>query len=60
MKKELKCKDVEFKEVHVILKIRKSKTDVDRSVRDVLISQGPSSAYPQVCCTNIYGLLNRM
>ena len=42
------------------LRLEKKKPDVDRAVRDVLISQGSSSAYPQVCCTNIYGLLNRL
>ena len=44
---ELKCNDIEFKEDHVILKIRKSKSDVYRSGKDVLIAKGSSSACPQ-------------
>ena len=44
---ELKCNDIEFKEDHVILKIRKSKTGVYRSGKDVLIAKGSSSACPQ-------------
>ena len=44
--RELKCNDIEFKEDHVILKIRKSKTDVYRSGKEVLISKGSSSACP--------------
>ena len=34
---ELKCNDIELKEDHVILKIKKSKTDVYRTVKEVLI-----------------------
>ena len=37
---ELKCNDIEFKEDHVILKIRKSKTDVCRSGKGVFIAKG--------------------
>ena len=36
-----------IKEDHVILKIRKSKTDVYRSGKDILIAKGSSSACPQ-------------
>ena len=32
---ELKCNDIEFKEDHVILKIRKCKSDFYRSGKDV-------------------------
>lgn len=43
---ELKCNYIEFNEDHVILKIRKSKTDIYRSGKEVLISKGSSSACP--------------
>ena len=48
----LKCSDVEFKEDYIILKIRKSKTDIYRSGKEVLISKGSSSACP-------HGMLQR-
>ena len=44
---ELKCKDIEFKKDYVILKLRKSKTDIYRSGKVVLISKVSSSACPQ-------------
>lgn len=44
---ELKCNDIEFKDDHIVLQIRKSKTDVYRAGREVLISKGSSSACPQ-------------
>lgn len=44
---ELKCNDIEFRDDYVILQIRKSKTDVYRSGKEVLISKGSSSACPQ-------------
>ena len=44
---QLKCKDVEFKDDYVIIKIRKGKTDVYRSGKDVLIAKGSPSACPQ-------------
>ena len=43
---ELKCNDIEFEADHLILKMRKSKTDVYRSDKKVLISKGSSSNYP--------------
>ena len=44
---ELKCNDIQFKEHYIVLKIRKSKTDVYRCGKEVLISKGTSSACPQ-------------
>ena len=44
---KLKCNDIEFKEDHMILKIRKSKTDVYRSGKDVFIAKCSSTACPQ-------------
>lgn len=43
---QLQCNDVEFKTDHIILKIRKSKTDIYRSGKEVLIAKGSSSACP--------------
>ena len=43
---ELKCNDITFEEDYVTLKIRKSKTDVYRSGKEVVISKGTSSACP--------------
>ncbi|MCG7875781.1 MAG: tyrosine-type recombinase/integrase [Candidatus Thiodiazotropha endolucinida] len=43
---QLKCNDIEFKEDYFILYIRKSKTDVYRDGKEVLISKGVSSACP--------------
>ena len=44
---ELKCNDIQFKEHYIVLKIRKSKTDVYRCGKEVLISKGTSSTCPQ-------------
>ena len=49
---ELRCNDVVFHSDHLVLKIRKSKTDVYREGRDVLIAKGTSTACP-------YGMLLR-
>lgn len=43
---ELKCNDVEFKPDYIVLHIRKSKTDIYRSGRQVLIAKGSTSACP--------------
>lgn len=43
---ELRCNDVIFKENHVVLKIRHSKTDVYRSGDEVLIAKGDTIACP--------------
>lgn len=43
---ELKCLDIQFKNDHMILSIRKSKTDIYRSGREVFIAKGDSSACP--------------
>ena len=42
----LKCNDVTFNDEHLVLKIRKSKTDIYREGREVLIAKGTSSACP--------------
>ena len=42
---ELKCNDIQLKEQYIVLKIKKSKTDV--CGKEVLISIGTSSACPQ-------------
>ena len=43
---ELRCNDVVFHGDHLVLKIRKSKTDVYSEGREVLITKGTSSACP--------------
>ena len=43
---ELRCNDVVFHGDHLVLKIRKSKTDVYSKGREVLIAKGTSSACP--------------
>lgn len=43
---ELKCNDIVFYDDYLVLKIRKSKTDVYREGREVLIANGTSSACP--------------
>lgn len=43
---EMKCSDIEIRPDHLILFLRKSKTDVYRAGRQVLISKGVSSACP--------------
>lgn len=43
---ELKCSDVNFQDSFLVLKIRKSKTDMYRQGDEVLISKGSSSACP--------------
>jgi integrase len=48
----LHCNDIEFKTDHLVLKIRKSKTDIYRQGKEVLISKGSSVACP-------YSLLKR-
>ena len=42
----LHCNDISFKPDHMILKIRKSKTDIYRHGNEVLIAKGSSSACP--------------
>ena len=42
----LLCSDVCFKDDHIILKIRKSKTDIFRQGKEVLISKGKTLACP--------------
>lgn len=43
---QLMCNDVEFKDNYILLTIRKSKTDIYRSGKEVLISKGSTSACP--------------
>ena len=42
----LKCCDVQINDTHLVLQIRKSKTDVYRKGKEVLIAKGVSSACP--------------
>lgn len=42
----LRCNDVQFNSDHIVLNIRKSKTDVYRHGNEVLIAKGSSSACP--------------
>ena len=48
---QLKCSDVEFKDDYLTLQIRKSKTDVYRSGKEVMIAKGSSSACPHTMLT---------
>ena len=41
---ELKCNDITFKVDHLVIKIRKSKTDIYRSGNEILIAKGCTSA----------------
>ena len=43
---DLRCSDLVFKEDHLVLKIRKSKTDIYRQGKEVLIAKGSSCACP--------------
>lgn len=43
---DLLCSDIEFKSDHLVVKIKKSKTDVYRKGKEVLIAKGNSSACP--------------
>ena len=43
---DLRCNDTSFKSDHLILKIRKSKIDIYRSGKEVLISKGNTCACP--------------
>lgn len=43
---ELKCSDIDFKSDHLVLHIRKSKTDVYRSGKYVFIAKGSTCACP--------------
>lgn len=43
---QLRCNDIDFRDEYVILKIRKSKTDIYRSGKEVLIAKGSTSACP--------------
>ena len=43
---QLKCNDIDFKDEYITLQIRKSKTDVYRCGKEVLISKSASSACP--------------
>lgn len=45
---ELQCSDVKFEENHLVLNIRKSKTDIYREGNEVLIVKGSTSACPYV------------
>lgn len=55
---ELKCSDITFYDKHLVLKIRKSKTDVYREGREVLIVKGSSSACPYVMLKRYMSLSN--
>lgn len=43
---ELRCNDIVFHEDHVVLKIKKSKTDVYRQGKEVLLAKGSTCACP--------------
>ena len=43
---ELRCKDVNFNDDHIVIKIRKSKTDIYRDGSEVVICKGVSEACP--------------
>lgn len=43
---ELKCNDIHFNEDHLVLKIRRSKTDIYRAGKEVLIAKGNTIACP--------------
>ncbi|MEW8546456.1 MAG: tyrosine-type recombinase/integrase [Candidatus Thiodiazotropha sp.] len=44
----LRCNDIEFKSDYVLLKIRRSKTDVYRAGKEVIIAKGSSTACPYI------------